>query len=123
MTLRDSVDRDPLGAWHEAREATEELLADPERAGLEYEGYFGRTTLRETVDGFVCFDLLVHGWDIARATGQAETLPAHEVERVRSDATRLGDGLRAEGVCGPEVSVPADASAQDRLLGFLGRRP
>lgn len=117
------VGRDPRGAWAEARDAMQDLLTDPERASLEHEGYFGRTTLRDTVDGFVCFDLLVHGWDIARATGQDETLPAHEVDRVYSDAVRLGDGLRADGVCGPAVGVSEDASAQDRLLGYLGRTP
>ncbi len=68
-------------------------------------------------------DLLVHGWDIARATGQDETLPAHEVTRVYADAVSLGDNLRSEGVCGPAVEVPDDASDQDRLLALMGRTP
>ena len=33
-----------------------------------------------------------------------------------------GIGRRA-GLVGPEVPVPADASAQDRLLGAMGRQP
>ncbi len=75
------------------------------------------------MDRFLGIDLLVHGWDIARATGQDETLPDAEVARVYADVVELGDSLRAEGVCGPAVEVPADAPAQDRLLAFLGRTP
>lgn len=123
LTLQRSVDDDPAAAWSEAREAMQELLDDPERAGLEYDGYFGRTTLQDTVDRFLCFDLLIHGWDLARATGQDETLPADEVHRVYRDALSLGDSLRMDGVCAAEVKVPADAPEQDRLLGLLGRTP
>lgn len=121
--LRTSVDDDPQGAWAEARGGMQALLDDPERAGLEYDGYFGRTTLQETVDRFLGFDLLVHGWDLARATGQDETMPEDEVRRVYSDAQKLGDNLRMGGICGPAVSVSDDASEQDRLLGLLGRTP
>ncbi|MGH4026749.1 MAG: TIGR03086 family protein, partial [Pseudonocardiaceae bacterium] len=123
LTLKESVDDDPRRAWAEARDAMQGLLDDPGRAGREYDGYFGRTTLQDTVDRFLGFDLLIHGWDLARATGQDETLPAQEVHRVYLDALNLGDGLRSDGVCGPEVTVPADAPEQDRLLALLGRTP
>lgn len=123
VKLEESVDDDPVGAWTEARQAMQDILDDPERAELEYDGYFGRTSLQQTVDRFLGFDLLVHGWDIARATGQDETLPADEVHRVYAEALSLGDSLRLGGVCGPEVSVPDEAPEQDRLLGFLGRTP
>lgn len=123
LTLKESVDEDPRRAWAEARDAMQDLLDDPERAGREYDGYFGRTTVQDTVDRFLGFDLLIHGWDLARATGQDETLPAHEVHRVYQDALSLGDSLRIDGVCGPAVTVPTDASEQDRLLALLGRTP
>lgn len=123
VELTRSVDDDPVAAWAEARDAMQKLLEDPARAGAEYDGYFGRTTVQQTVDGYLGFDLLIHGWDIARATGQDETLPAAEVERVYRDAQALGDNLRQAGVCGPPVDVPDDAPLQDRLLAFLGRTP
>lgn len=123
VTLQRSVDDDPVGAWLELRDAIRELMDDPARAGKEYDGYFGRTSLEKTIDGFLSFDLLVHGWDIARAIGQDETLPADEVTRVLADAHDLGDTLQTSGVCGPPVDVPADASEQDRLLAVLGRTP
>ena len=123
LTLERSVDVDPAGAWAEARDQMQALLEDPSRADQEYDGFFGRTTLAATVDRFLGFDLLIHGWDLARATGQDETLPAAEVHRVHADALSLGDNLRMDGVCGPAVPVPDDAPEQDRLLGLLGRTP
>ena len=114
---------DPVGAWAQARDGLQALLDDPATATLEYDGYFGRTSLEKTVDGFLCLDLLVHGWDIAKATGGDVTLPADEVERVSQTAHSLGDSIRMEGVCGPPVTVADDATAQDRLLAHLGRTP
>jgi uncharacterized protein (TIGR03086 family) len=123
LDLERSVDADPAGAWVEARDNMQALLEDPVRADTEYDGYFGRTTLAATVDRFLGLDLLIHGWDLARATGQDETLPAEHVHRVYTDALGLGANLRTKGVCGPAVPVPDDASEQDRLLGLLGRTP
>ncbi|GAA4900220.1 TIGR03086 family metal-binding protein [Streptomonospora salina] len=118
-----SPDEDPVAAWHEVRAAMEEILDDPEQASREYDGYFGRLSVASTVDDFLGFDLVVHSWDLARATGQDETLPADELPRIREMAHGLGDSLRMEGVCGAEVTVDASASEQDRLMAFLGRRP
>ena len=35
----------------------------------------------------------------------------------------LDEVLRASGQYGPKVPVPADAPAQDQLMGFIGRDP
>lgn len=123
LSLDASADEDPDAAWRQARDAMQDVLDDPGRAGREYDGYLGRTSLEQTVGRFLCFDLLIHGWDIARATGQDETLPADEVRWAFETTAGFGDNLRLDGVCGPEVSVPDTASDQDRLIGLLGRRP
>lgn len=123
LGLRKSVADDPVGAWVEARDALREVIEDPARATLEYDGYFGRTSLERTVDKFLGLDLLIHAWDIARATGQDETLPPGEVSEAYVDLLPNTDMLRTPGVCGPVVPVPSDASDQDKLLGFLGRTP
>ena len=76
-----------------------------------------------TIDRFLGFDLVVHGWDLARATGQDETIAPARVEEIWGMAQGLGDNLRRAGVCGPAVPVADDAPLQDRLLGLLGRDP
>ncbi len=118
-----SVAEDPRGAFKAARTEVEAVLDDPALAGYEYDGLLGRTTVGTTIDRFLGFDLVVHGWDLARSTGQDETMDPAEVERIWGMAESLGDNLRRSGVCGPEVPVSADAPLQDRLLGLLGRDP
>jgi uncharacterized protein (TIGR03083 family) len=60
---------DPLVDWPAVRDAMRAGLDDPAVAGIEYDGMFGKTTFAATVDQFMCADLVVHAWDIARATG------------------------------------------------------
>jgi uncharacterized protein (TIGR03086 family) len=118
-----SVDDDAVGAFAATRAMIQADLDDPERANASFEGFFGPSTFAEAVDRFVCFDLVVHGWDLARATGQDETIAPDEISRVRAAAEAFGDSLRGAGVCGPAVEVGPDASDQDGLLAFLGRQP
>jgi uncharacterized protein (TIGR03086 family) len=124
-TLSDapSVDDDPLGAIRAARADVQAVLDDPAVAATEYDGFFGRSKISETIDQFLGFDLAVHGWDLARATGQDTTMDPAEVTRLSQQVEGMGDMLRTPGVCGPEVAVPPSASAQDKLLGVLGRDP
>lgn len=117
------VAEDPLGAWSSARDQIQADLDDPDRAAAEFDGFSGRSTFALAVDRFVCFDLNIHGWDLARATAQDERIDPAELPRLWQTAESFGDAIRSENVCGPAVDVPADAPEQDRLLAFLGRRP
>ena len=72
-------------------------------------------------------DQFQHGWDLAKATGQAATLDPDVAEQLLGfaraaipDAFRGPDG---KAPFGPAVSVPESASAADQLAGFLGRTP
>ena len=123
LVFEKSVNDDPHAAWVEARDAMQKLLDDPDRAGMEYDGMFGRTSVEKTVDKFLGLDLLIHGWDIARATGQDETMPSQDLQELSGQVKEMGDMFRKNGVTGPEIEVPADAPEQDRLLGALGRQP
>jgi uncharacterized protein (TIGR03086 family) len=116
------VEDDPLGAWTAVRDQVQGDLDDPDRAAEEYQGRFGTSTFGASVDGFVCFDLVVHGWDLARATGQDDTIDPDEVVRIQGFADSMGDMMVANGVTTAPVEPAPDASAQDRLLNMLGRR-
>jgi uncharacterized protein (TIGR03086 family) len=118
-----SVDEDVGAAFAAARADVEAVLDDPAAAGTEYDGALGRTRVDQTIDRFLGFDLVVHGWDLARATGQDETIAPGRVAETWAMAEGLGDNIRRAGVCGPAVAVPEDAPLQDRLLGLLGRDP
>lgn len=114
---------DPLAAITSATADVQAVLDDDRLAGTEYDGYFGRTNVRDTIDRFMCLDLVVHSWDLATAAGLPFTIDPTEIARIRSDAEELGDAMRAPNVIGDPVTPPADADDQERLLAFLGRDP
>ncbi len=122
LVAHPPVDDDPLGAWKVVRDQMQADLEDPTKVDEEYDGRLGRSTFGKAVDGFVCFDLVVHGWDLARATGQDETIDPGEVERIQAQVAAMGDTMRANGVIADPVEVAADAPAQQQLLAALGRR-
>jgi uncharacterized protein (TIGR03086 family) len=113
---------DPAATWRASDRAARAALADPALANREFDGYFGRTTLANAIDAFLSFDLVVHRWDLARATGQDGRLDPEEIDQIRAAAAAFGPVLRSASVCGPALEVPADADAQTALLAFLGRR-
>ena len=115
------VDEDPAAAFACSSEQVQAALDDPARAGAEFDGYFGRSTFAEAIDRFVCFDLVVHGWDLARATGQDEHVDPDEVQRLWKATELFGDAIRT--AFGPAVEAPPGADEQARLLAYLGRRP
>lgn len=117
------VSKDPAGAWASGRDQMQAWLDDPAVAEREFQGLGGTSTMQDAVNRFICFDLLVHGWDLARATGQDETIDPAELPTLWEDTEAFGDNIRSEGTCGPEVIAPEDATEQERLLAFLGRDP
>jgi uncharacterized protein (TIGR03086 family) len=116
------VDQDPLGAWTAASAVVLKDLEDPGRASAEFEGFFGKSTFEAAVDRFLNMDLVVHRWDLARATGQDEHIDPEDVARVRRRAEEFGDAMRAPKAFGPTVDPPPGADEQAKLLAFLGRR-
>jgi uncharacterized protein (TIGR03086 family) len=116
-----SVDDDPVAAWASARNAVQGTLDDPERASLSYEGRFGPTTFEQGVGRFVCADLVVHTWDLARATGLDERLDPDDVHELLVDMEPMDEIMRESGAFGPKLEPPEGADEQTRLLAFLGR--
>ena len=76
----------------------------------------------------MAWDLLIHTWDLAKGTNQDTTLDSGLVEVIYHAFAPQMDGLRqmefgGVNVMGPEISVPASASLQDKLIGMMGRQP
>ena len=100
-------------------------LADAWSDPQAWEGstYAGSFELPADVAGLVALDeLVVHGWDIAVATGQPYAPTVPEVEAAMAFVTGF-EAPRDGRLFGPVVPVPGDATALDRLLGLTGRDP
>jgi uncharacterized protein (TIGR03086 family) len=76
----------------------------------------------ETFARFVAMDGLVHGWDIATATGQPYDPPAGVVAEVDAFTRQaLSDDMRNGDTFAAAVDPPAGASALVQLVAFTGR--
>jgi uncharacterized protein (TIGR03086 family) len=68
-------------------------------------------------------EVLVHGWDLAVATGQHYTADPASVAACTEFAAQAAAQGPTPGLFGPPVPVPDDAPPLDRLLGLTGRDP
>jgi uncharacterized protein (TIGR03086 family) len=70
-------------------------------------------------------DVFVHGWDMARATGQPTDLdPVLAAQLLEGARRSFGDGVRGpdgKAPFGPALDAPGGASTADELAAFLGR--
>jgi uncharacterized protein (TIGR03086 family) len=75
--------------------------------------------------GMILWEYQMHGWDLARATGQPWSPPeAAAQESLGFAPNMLSPEYQGEGKAfAPAVSVPGTAPAFDRLLGLSGRDP
>ncbi|GAA3391354.1 TIGR03086 family metal-binding protein [Cryptosporangium minutisporangium] len=115
------------GDWAKALEAHLDELA---KAWSEPDAWQGTTRMggpmkmpASMIGGMALGELVVHGWDLARATGQSPRWDDDVVQAVYEGVAATADQGREMGVYGPEVPVPADAPVLDRLLGLTGRDP
>ena len=70
-------------------------------------------------------EVLVHGWDLAVATGQPYAVDPLTAEACLefNKGFAVGAPEARDAMYGPVVPVPSDASLFDRLLGATGRDP
>ena len=80
----------------------------------------GVTLPAELTAAVVADELVVHGWDLARASDQPYPPDPALVQAALGFAERFAD--LDGGPFGPSVRVPADAPPFERLLGYAGRR-
>jgi uncharacterized protein (TIGR03086 family) len=82
-----------------------------------------QATPAATVGGMVLGELVVHGWDLARATGQTPSWDDDVLEQVRREVETNAELGRSIGIYGPQTPVPEDAPLLHRVLGLTGRDP
>jgi len=77
--------------------------------------------------GVVALDeVVLHGWDLARATGQPYEVDADLLEPLLGFVTHMAEPGMVEarrGLYGPVVAVPDDAPLLDQVVGLAGRDP
>jgi uncharacterized protein (TIGR03086 family) len=116
------ADEDPKEAWKHASRAVDDITGDPEALSIEIDGPTGKMRVDEIIGRFVCMDVLVHTWDLARTVGADEHLD-EELVRQAYDALQPMDAMiRQPGVFGAKLEPPAGADLQTEFLYFLGRR-
>jgi uncharacterized protein (TIGR03086 family) len=68
-------------------------------------------------------EVVVHGWDLARATGQRITWDEELLEFLYDEVAKTAELGREMQAYGAEFPVPRDAPVLDRMLGLTGRDP
>jgi uncharacterized protein (TIGR03086 family) len=105
------IGKDPAAQYTEARDELVDAYRQPgaaERSGPSA--------------GIAFVDQLVHGWDLARATEQDDAIPDDLAEAAVSLVDgRLGAEQRGKAFA-PALPVGKDATPQQRLLAYMGRR-
>lgn len=116
----DLLGDDPVRAHREAVDAAIEAV---EQVDLNRTVHlsFGRVPARVYVEQLF-IDHLVHTWDLARAIGDDERLPADLVVACLEVVTAYADDYRAAGLIDPSVTTDR-TDPQSRLLAALGRDP
>lgn len=125
-----SGDASRLGPdWREQIPADVTAMAEAWRDPAAWTGMTqaGGLDLPGEVAGLVALDeLVLHGWDVAQASGQPYDCEPELLDAVHGFVAQFsGPGQEAdrEGLFGPVVAVPPDAPLLDRVLGLSGRDP
>jgi uncharacterized protein (TIGR03086 family) len=114
-------DQDPVEAFRSSGRQLLDAFSDPDFADGSYV-----TPIGERSGDFLIqmrtSETLIHGWDLARATGQTPAFPEAIAEQTLASVrlTLAGHPRDPRGF-GVEQPVPSDAPAIDRLAGFMGR--
>lgn len=74
--------------------------------------------------GIAVVDTLVHGWDLAKGTGQDTAMPLGLAEAAFALIDgRLDDPTSRGDYFAEAIEVADDAPVQDKLVAYLGRQP
>lgn len=109
---------DPVAAWRAARDSATPTLTDEALGRMISLPGLGELPLGAMVT-IVTTDHTVHSWDIAHPLG-LDTRLDPELVALTLDWAKA-NLVRQPVFFGPELTPPADADDQTRMLAFLGR--
>jgi uncharacterized protein (TIGR03086 family) len=113
---------EPTAAFRESAAKLLVTLDLPDIFIREYRTASAGAMTGETLMHMRIADHMVHGWDLATATGNRLDLPEDLVEQSLAFATSRMTGVPRDGSVFAEIqAVPDDAPAIDRLVAFTGR--
>lgn len=115
------LEGDPVAAWDAAARAAVDAFSAPSAADRSVHLPFGDVPGAEYAAEMVA-DLVIHSWDLARATGGDERLDPELVDVVSAWFAANEAAYRSGGLIGPHPRTPPDADPQTRLLAAFGRR-
>ena len=119
--VADRGEADPVAAYHDSAARLLVAFGQPGVLERRYPGPLGEATGAERLQ-IRLYDLLTHGWDLARALGVPTALPDDVAEQSLAFVRgQLGEQARP-GRFDPAQPVRDDAPAIERLVAFLGRR-
>ena len=123
LTGGPSAADDPVAAWRHHVDQVQGLLDATDAERVFVHPYAGEHPLATAIDRFYTADVFMHTWDLARATGQDDSLDPDFCADLLAGMRPIDDLLRSSGQYGPAVPVPPDATVQEQVLGFIGRDP
>ncbi len=112
----------PADAYDTLTKKVLEGAATPGAMEKKYATPFGEMSGGEFM--FAAFmDTFVHGWDLAKTTGQDISLNGDFAGIIFQGMGPMMDGMQQSGNFGGAVRVSEDTSVQDKMLAMLGRQP
>jgi uncharacterized protein (TIGR03086 family) len=118
----DLVGDDPSGAFQSAIAEFNAAVDAPGAMDRVLDLPFGQIPAPQVLE-ILKFDLTVHCWDLATATGQTYDPPSDVVDHARAVAEQmLTPEMRGGGAFGTEAPAPASAAPIEQLAAFTGRR-
>jgi uncharacterized protein (TIGR03086 family) len=113
---------DPLRVFEDRKQAAVNGLKETDLDEV-METPMGPMPVRKRL-AFPAMDLHLHAWDLGRAIGVDVEIPADVGAFTHAALDPLPQEMvRSEGVFGPEVSAPADATPTEALVAWAGRTP